>query len=197
MPVVIIDSGGANLGSIRYAGARLGAEMVISREAAAIRAASHVILPGVGAAGAAMARLVGAGLDRLIPNLTQPVLAICLGMQLLYEASEENDTRCLGILPGIVRRLPPGEGIRVPHMGWNQLHWAAHDEPLVKAMGEAPWAYFVHGYHAPAGGETIAYCEHGTAFPAMVRRDNFLAAQFHPERSAAAGRALLETFLAL
>ncbi len=196
MSVVIIDSGGANLGSIRYACARLGADAVISRDAATIRAASHVILPGVGAAGPAMSRLLAAGLERLIPALTQPVLAICLGMQLLYEASDEDGTRCLGILPGTVRRLPLRDGIRVPHMGWNRLRWVSEDEPLARAMGGAPWAYFVHGYYAPVGAETIAGCAHGTAFAALARWRNFLAAQFHPERSATAGKALIQAFLA-
>jgi glutamine amidotransferase len=193
--VVMLDSGGANLGSVQSALARLDVQAPVTSDWATIRAATHVLLPGVGAAGAAMARLRANGLDRLIPTLAQPLLGICIGMQLLFERSDEGDTECLGLLPGAVRRLPPGAGIRVPHMGWNRLD-ARADEPLVAGL-DRQWVYFVHGYAAPMGAITAASTTHGEAFSAVVRRGHVMGVQFHPERSAAAGRRLLRNFLAL
>jgi imidazole glycerol-phosphate synthase subunit HisH len=193
--VVLLDSGGANLGSVQSALGRLGLTAPVTSDWATIRAATHVLLPGVGAAGAAMARLRDTGLDRLIPTLPQPLLGICIGMQLLFEHSEEGDTDCLGLLPGTVRRLPPAPGIRVPHMGWNRLRVRAND-PLVAGLDDA-WVYFVHGYAAADGADAVASATHGGGFAAVVRRGNVMGAQFHPERSAAAGRRLLRNFLAL
>ena len=193
--VVLLDSGGANLGSVQSALGRLGLSASVTSDPAVIRAATHVLLPGVGAAGAAMARLRDTGLDRLVPTLTQPLLGICIGMQLLFEYSEEGDTYCLGLLPGVVRRLPAAPGIRVPHMGWNRLQ-ARTDDPLVAGLDEA-WVYFVHGYAAAEGADTIASARHGDGFAAVVRRGNVMGAQFHPERSSVAGRRLLRNFLAL
>jgi glutamine amidotransferase len=120
--VVLLDSGGANLGSVQAAFARLGVEAPVTTDPATIAQATHVVLPGVGAAAACMARLRENGLDQLIPRLTQPLLGICVGMQLLFERSEESDTKCLGLLAGGVRRLRPSPGIRIPHMGWNRLN---------------------------------------------------------------------------
>ena len=193
--VVMLDSGGANLGSVQAALARLDVQAPVTSDWATIRAATHVLLPGVGAAGAAMARLRDTGLDRLIPTLTQPLLGICIGMQLLFEHSEEGDTDCLGLLPGAVRRLRRAPGIRVPHMGWNRLRAKASD-PLVEGLDNA-WVYFVHGYAAPEGADTVASATHGEDFAAVMRRGNVMGAQFHPERSAAAGRRLLRNFLEL
>jgi glutamine amidotransferase len=192
---VMLDSGGANLGSVQAALARLGVQAPITSDWATIRAATHVLLPGVGAAGAAMARLRANGLDRLVPTLGQPLLGICVGMQLLFERSEEGDTECLGLLPGVVRRLPPAAGIRVPHTGWNRLAVGAGDA-LVDGL-DREWMYFVHGYAAPAGADAVATAEHGAEFAAVARRGHVMGVQFHPERSAAAGRRLLRNFLAL
>lgn len=194
MKVVLIDAGGANIGSVRYALQRLGVDAQMSADPMTITAADRVILPGVGAAAPAMARLHELGLVELIRALRQPLLGICLGMQLLYESSEEGDVACLGLLPGRVRRMRAAEGIRVPHMGWNRLR-ALRDDPLVEGMAKDDWAYFVHGFAAPVSDDTLATATHGEAFSAVVRRGHCHGAQFHPERSAAAGSRLLENFL--
>lgn len=192
--VAIIDGGGANIASLRFALARAGAEAELTTDAAAIRAASHVILPGVGAARAAMDKLRASGLDRLIPTLTQPVLGICLGMQLLFDASEEDDARCLGIIPGTARRFTPATGRPVPHMGWNSVQRVA-DIPLLEGLPDGAWAYFVHSYALPVGPATVATTDYGWPFSSMARQGNFLAAQFHPERSGETGALLLRNFL--
>lgn len=191
--VVLVDAGGSNLGSVRYALQRLGVEAEVSADAARIRAASHVILPGVGAAAPGMARLRAGGLDRVIPTLTQPVLGVCLGMQLLFEASEEGDTACLGVIPARVRRFAAGP-LRVPQIGWNRLR-AERDDPLLEELLQPAYAYFVHSYAAPVGPWTLASADYGGAFSAIVRVRNFVGMQFHPERSAALGARLLRAFL--
>lgn len=194
MEVVLIDSGGANIGSVQYALERLGARSQLTADAEAIAKAERVILPGVGAAGAGMARLRELGLVEVIRGLSQPLLGICLGMQLLFEASEENDAACLGLIPGQVRKLAGGAGIRVPHMGWNALQ-QERDDPLLTGMTSGAQAYFVHSYAVPVGDYTLASATHGEAFSAIVRRGRCWGAQFHPERSAAVGARLLENFL--
>lgn len=194
MTVAVIDSGGANLGSVVYALERLDAPAVLTRDAETILAAERVILPGVGAAGWAMDALRRSGLDTVIDSLTTPVLGICLGLQLLFEASEEGGTDCLGILPGRVTALPGHDGLRLPHMGWNQVAWSG-DESLARGLDGSEWFYFVHRYAAPATG-AVAVTEHGATFAAVVGRANFAAVQFHPERSGPAGARLLENFLA-
>ena len=193
--VVLLDSGGANLGSVQAAFARLGIDAPVSSDWARIRAASHLVLPGVGAAATAMARLRGNGLDKLIPTLTQPLIGICIGMQLLFERSDEGDTECLGLLPASVTRLPAEPGVRIPHMGWNRLQsTSAH--PLVEGLDQQ-WVYFVHSYAAQISSHTIAACTHGRSFPAIVAQAQVMGAQFHPERSSLAGARLLKNFLAL
>jgi imidazole glycerol-phosphate synthase subunit HisH len=194
MEAVIIDSGGANLASLQYALERLGARATVSADARAIAAAPRVVLPGVGSAADAMQRLRRSGLAELLPTLRQPVLGICLGMQLLFERSAEGATECLGVLPGTVRRLQAARGRPVPHMGWNQLTGLRAD-PLLAGIEPGEYFYFVHSYAAPAGAATIAQVEYGESVAAVVRRDNFCGAQFHPERSAAAGAQLLGNFL--
>jgi len=194
MTIAVINSGGANLGSVVQALNRLGVESVLSADAAVIRSASRVILPGVGAAGWAMQSLRGHGLVDVIRGLTQPVLGICLGLQLLFESSAEGETECLGVLPGRVERLPAAPGLRLPHMGWNTLQWTAAD-PLADGLTGEEWFYFVHGYAAPAE-SAVAVSRHGAPFASVVRRGNFAACQFHPEKSAAAGARLLRNFLA-
>jgi glutamine amidotransferase len=194
--LAIIDSGGANIGSVIHALKRLGAEPVFTADAATIRTADRVLLPGVGAAGAAMARLRETGLTQCIRELRQPVLGICLGMQLLFERSEEDDTACLGIVPGTLKKMASSQGIRVPHMGWNTTA-VSREDPLLAGLPEQPWFYFVHSYCAPLGEGTLASCLHGEPFTAIVRKGNFYGAQFHPERSAKSGARLLANFLAL
>jgi glutamine amidotransferase len=194
MDVVLIDSGGANIGSVRYALERLGVSARLTADAVEIASADRVILPGVGAAPAAMARLYELGLVEVVRGLRQPLLGICLGMQLLFEASDEGDVECLGLLPGRVRRLRPAPGVRVPHMGWNGLQ-PLRDDPLLAGIDAGEQAYFVHSYAAPVSGDTLASCEHGAAFAAVVRRGHCFGAQFHPERSASVGARLFENFL--
>jgi glutamine amidotransferase len=193
--LVLLDSGGANLGSVQAAFARLGVDAPVSADPGRIAEATHLVLPGVGAAAAAMARLRANGLDRVIPRTTQPLLGICIGMQLLFEASEEGATSCLGLLPGQVRKLPASPGVRVPHMGWNRLR-ARRASPLVAGL-DGQHVYFVHSYAAATGDDTLAECTHGAPFAAVVSRGRVAGAQFHPERSGAAGARLLANFLGL
>jgi glutamine amidotransferase len=194
MSVVLVDAGGTNIGSVRYALQRLGVDAALTSDAAAIRAADKVILPGVGAAGPGMARLRELGLIELLRSLTQPVLGVCLGMQLLCAHSEEGDTECLGLIPAPVRRFVEAPGVRVPHMGWNRVvAWREH--PLLAGLGEDDQAYFVHSYAVPTGDWTLASSDYGQPFSAVIARGNFHGMQFHPERSAAVGAKLLKNFL--
>jgi len=190
--VVIIDSGGANVASIALALERLGVSAELSDSPERVRRASHVILPGVGAAPDAMRRLRASGLDALIPSLTQPVLGICLGLQLLGTSSAEGDTECLGVFAGRAMRLAVAPGRPVPHMGWNRLA-PGRASPLLDGIE----AYFVHSYALPSGPDTIATCDYGAPFAAIVSRGNFHGAQFHPERSATTGARLLANFIRL
>ena len=194
--IVIVASGGANTASLQFALQRLGADSAVSADPAAIQAASHVILPGVGAAADAMSRLKHSGLDRLIPALRQPVLGICLGMQLLFDASQEGDVACLGIIPGRAARIPPDAARPVPHMGWNTLD-IRRPCPLLEGLAGGNYAYFVHSYVLDIGDSTVASTEYGAPFSACVQWRNFYGAQFHPERSAAVGARLLQNFLAI
>ncbi len=194
--IVIVDSGGANLASLRYAFQRLGARVAISCSAARIRSADRVVLPGVGAAPQAMQRLTALGLLGTLQNLVQPVLGICLGMQLLFERSEEGGTPCLGLIPEPVRKIAFAPGRPVPHMGWNRLGALAPD-PLLRGVAEGEFVYFVHRYAAAPGPNTLARVEYGAALSAVVRTRNFWGVQFHPERSSKTGARLLENFLTL
>lgn len=194
--VVLIDSGGYNIGSVMAALARLEIKAELTADHAKIQSASHVILPGVGAAGPAMHKLRQHDLCELIPQLQQPVLGICLGMQLMYDHSEEGNTACLGIFPGTIRQLPSQPGVRTPHMGWNHLQWQ-RKHPLANVLPEQTWMYFVHSFAAPITEQTLATSQHADQFTAVAAKDNFLVAQFHPERSAKTGLALLNYFLQL
>lgn len=196
MGVVLVDAGGTNIGSVRYALQRLGTDAVLTADAAAIRAADKVILPGVGAAGPGMARLRELGLVELLRSLTQPVLGVCLGMQLLCTHSEEGEVDCLGLIPAPVRRFVEVSGLRVPHMGWNRLV-VKQPHPLLAGLGDDDRAYFVHSYAVPTGDWSLATTDHGGAFSAVVARNNFHGMQFHPERSAGVGAKLLKNFLEL
>lgn len=193
MDVVLVDAGGANIGSVCYAFERLGVTARFSADPAVIAAADRVVLPGVGAAGAGMQRLRELGLVECVRALSQPLLGVCLGMQLLFDSSEEGDVECLGLLPGRVKRLAEGALLRVPHMGWNTVDGRGNDALLDGVAGAH--AYFVHSYVAPVTDDCIATTTHGEVFAAVVRRGNRMGAQFHPERSAAAGARLLGNFL--
>jgi imidazole glycerol-phosphate synthase subunit HisH len=194
LEVAVIDAGGANLGSVRYALESLGARPRLVRDAAALAGAARVILPGVGAAAPAMATLRERGLVTALRELQVPLLGICLGMQLLYEASEEGGVDCLGLLPGRVRSMPASAGVRIPHMGWNRLR-TRRASPLLAGLADGEHAYFVHGYAAPVDEACIAETCHGVPFAAMVERGRVCGAQFHPERSSRAGARLLGNFL--
>lgn len=194
--VVIIASGGANIASLRYALERLGVASAVSADPRRIEAATHVILPGVGAAADAMARLRLARLDLLIPSLRQPVLGICLGMQLLFDASDEGPARCLKLMPGRAERIAAAPGRPVPHIGWNTFE-PLRDSALLSGIGRADYAYFVHSYALPPCAATTATTRYGKPFSACVEWRNFYGTQFHPERSAQVGAHLLRNFLAL
>lgn len=189
----MVDSGGANLSSVLFAFERLGASVTISADTATIRSADRVVLPGVGAAGAVMGNLERAGLVPHLQALKQPVLGICLGMQILFEGSDEGDVNCLGLLPGRVRALQAKPNLPIPHMGWNRVT-AVGDEPLLPP-GLSEHFYFVHSYVAPAGDHVSAVTTYPGPVPAIVRWRNFVGVQFHPERSGPAGSALLARFL--
>jgi glutamine amidotransferase len=193
---VVIVASGANFASLQFALERLDATASVSADAAAIRAASHVILPGVGAAAEAMARLRQFGLDAVVPGLQQPVLGICLGMQLLHETSQEGEVDCLGLIPGRAVRLVPWAGRPVPHMGWNTLD-IRRPCALLEGLADGDYAYFVHSYALDIGAATVASTHYGAPFSACVQWRNFYGAQFHPERSAAVGARVLQNFLAV
>jgi len=188
--LVIVDAGGANLGSLRAAFARLGIDAPVTTDARRIASARRVLLPGVGAAATVMSRLRALRLEETLRSLEQPVLGICVGMQVLYEASDEGDVPGLGVLPGRVRALVPAPGTRVPHMGWNRVARCG-TSPLLDEDGHA---YFVHGYAAQVDECTVAACEHGGRFAAATRRGNFHGLQFHPERSGDYGARILARF---
>ncbi|MEO6364828.1 MAG: imidazole glycerol phosphate synthase subunit HisH [Luteimonas sp.] len=192
--VVLVDAGGANIGSVRYALQRLGVDAPLTSDAKVIRDADRVILPGVGAAGAAMARLRELDLVETVRGLQQPVLGICVGMQILFETSDEGGVECLGLLPGRVTKLAGSAGLRVPHMGWNRLARRVCS-PLLDGIGDGAHAYFVHGYAAASGDTCIAESHHGSAFAAVVQRGNIAGVQFHPERSAGTGARFLRNFM--
>lgn len=194
MKLVIVDTECANLTSVRFAFERLGVAPIITDHADEIMAADRVILPGVGAAAAAMRNLHKKQLVEPLRALEQPVLGICLGMQLMTAHSEEGDIDCLGLIPTQTKRLQVAE-LPLPHMGWNTVE-PINGNPLL-ANTASPYCYFVHSYAVAEDQYTIARCQYGTRFAAMIKKDNFIGAQFHPERSGAAGRDILKQFLEL
>jgi len=219
--VVVIELGCANTASVLFALERLGAEAVLSSDAAEIASAARVVLPGVGAAGFAMKRIHELGLYETIRGLKQPLLGVCLGQQLLFDASEEGDVECLGLIPGKVVKMQPAppagripesgnrfpesnapadrqpEPVRalvIPHMGWNQLE-AVREDPLTQGLSAGDYAYFVHSFVCPVTEHTLVQSTYGQPFAAMVRNGNVWGCQFHPERSSATGAKILENFL--
>ncbi len=203
--LALIDAGGANLGSVRYALNRIGAQPRLVRDADELGAPERIILPGVGAAAPSMALLRARGLDAALRTSTVPLLGVCVGMQLLFESSEEGEVDCLGLLKGRVRKLSGGPGLRVPHMGWNQLRKRidanGDSSPLLDGIDDGAHAYFVHSYAVLVDDETdacvLAESDHGQRFAAVVGSGKRYGAQFHPERSSAAGLRLLDNFLKL
>ena len=191
MKLVIVDLGCGNIGSVRVALARFGVEAMASSRAEEISGADKVILPGVGAAGYAMRQVEALGLRETLRALRQPALGICLGMQLLFERSEEDDVRCLGIIPGEVRALKPAPGRPVPHMGWSLVE--VSDDSIGICDGD--YLYFAHSFACDDGPATVAAASYGGRVPAVVRSGNWTGAQFHPERSGEAGARFLEAFL--
>ncbi len=194
--VAIIDGGGANIASLRFALERLGAECALAADSESIDSATHIILPGVGAAKPAMERLEQLDLVELIRKTDKPLLGICLGMQLLASGSAEEDIECIGIFPGRAQKLPVGPDTPVPNMGWCQTS-ATKNNPLLAGIRNGSWFYYVHSYALPVDDLTVASATHRSAFAAIMARDNFYATQFHPERSSAAGAKLLNNFLGL
>ncbi len=194
--VAIVASGGANIASLQFALQRLNMTSRVAGDPESLRGATHVILPGVGAAADAMARLKRLGLVEVLRGLRQPVLGICLGMQLLFEASDEGQTPCLGIIPGRAARFLDAPGRPVPHIGWNTLG-IERESALLAGLNAGDYAYFVHSYALPVGAATLASTVYGAPFSACVRWNNFYGVQFHPERSAALGARVLQNFLDL
>jgi len=193
--LVIVDTGCANLNSVRYAFARIGVTAQISTNAATIQAASHVVLPGVGTAAAARRQLEQHDLLNVLANLQQPVLGICLGMQLLGTHSVEGEVLGLGVVPILTEALNTQQ-FPVPHMGWNRVT-PLQDSPLLRQLPSLPWFYFVHSYAMPVTSWTTAQCTYGEQFSAMVQHNNYFGVQFHPERSGSTGLQLLRNFVEL
>jgi glutamine amidotransferase len=209
---VIVDTGCANLSSVKFAIQRLGFSATITDDIELIKRADKVIFPGVGSAKHAMANIIDKGLVETLQNLTQPVLGFCLGMQLMTESSTEgkssteglsdskegaNDSviKCLGIIPTLVEPLN-AKGKRLPHMGWNTLTSVAN-HPVLEGISVNDYFYFVHSFAAPISEYTIASCEYGSEFSAVIAKDNFIGCQFHPERSSALGSKIIKNFLEL
>ena len=189
--LAILDLGYGNMGSIRLAFARLGVEAVLTADPRIAEQAERLILPGVGAAGFAMQGLSDGGLVEPLRRRSRPTLGICLGMQLLFDHSDESDTDCLGLIPGRVRALAPAPGRPVPHMGWTSI--ARADAGIGLTVGD--YVYFAHSFACDDGPATAASASYGEAIPAVVRQGNLWGAQFHPERSSAAGARFLTAFL--
>lgn len=197
MKLALLKYDAGNIRSVVNALRRLGAEPLLTATPEELRRADKIIFPGQGEAGTTMAALRRAGLDKLVPTLRQPVLGICVGMQLLCAHSEEADTDCLGLFPvGVKRFRPQTAADKIPHMGWNTL--ADLRTPLFEGIGAGDFVYYIHSYYAPLSPHTIATTEYcGTRFSAALGRDNFYAMQFHPEKSGSVGERILQNFLDL
>jgi glutamine amidotransferase len=190
--LVIVDLGYGNIGSVRLAFGRFGLDPLVTSAPEEIASADRVILPGVGAAGFAMSRIDALGLRSTLTSLGQPALGICLGMQLLFEGSEEEDAECLGLVEGRVRALAPAPGRPVPHMGWSRIDVRTPD----LGIRTGDYVYFAHSFACDDGVATVATARYGRDIPVAVRQRNWVGAQFHPEKSGEAGARFLESFLA-
>ena len=203
MKIAIINYDAGNIRSVIFALERLGVQPILTSDIETIVTADKVIFPGQGEASSAMRSLRERGLDKLIPSLKQPFLGVCVGMQLLCEHSEENDTPCLGVIPQKVLRFPSDKGIKIPHVGWNTISLTGEkpdvlgqvEGGILSADFDQNYFYFVHSYYVEQGIYTTATCDYGVPFAACLRKDNFHAAQFHPEKSSTAGEQLLKNFL--
>nr|WP_195458732.1 imidazole glycerol phosphate synthase subunit HisH [Alistipes sp. D31t1_170403_E11] len=197
--IAVVDYATGNLRSVADALRRAGAEFTLTADPAVLRRADRVILPGVGEASSAMSKLRERGLDTVIPTLTQPVLGICIGMQLMCLSSEEGDARCMGIFPARVLRLPSvtpgGAQLKVPHVGWDTI--SGLSTPLFRDLAEDTYIYYVHSFAAEPCAATIATTDYGRPFSAALARNNFFGTQFHPEKSGSAGARILQNFLTL
>lgn len=197
MTVAIVHLGAGNTASVQFALERLGAEAIVTSDDAVIAEAERIVLPGVGAAGYAMARMAELGLTDTIKGFDRPLLGLCLGQQLLFETSDENGgATMLGFIPGRVSRLDIRPDLPVPHMGWTRLE-GLKDDPILEGVAQGAYAYFVHSFVCPDTDATIACADYGSDVPAMVRTGNRWGCQFHPERSAQAGARILQNFLSL
>ena len=195
MSLVIVDTGCANLASVSYAFERLGAAPIISDDAQRIKAADRVVLPGVGSAPFAMKNIHTKNLKPVLTSLTQPVIGICLGMQILFETLEEGGDHVegLGLVKGHISKLNTA-GLASPHMGWNRLN-LMKDDPLLTGIQSGEYSYFVHSFAAATSDATLAQTEYGSSFSAIVRQSNVWGCQFHPERSSKTGAKILNNFL--
>lgn len=195
MTTALIDTSTANIASVRYALERLDAPYVLARTPEDAQGCDRLILPGVGAAGAAMKTLDASGWSDALRAERRPVLGLCLGMQLLFDWSAESDCALLGLIPGRIERLDPGTAGPWPHMGWNALEEFGDGEPLLVGLNSGERVYFVHGFYAPVGDYTMASARYGVPVTAIARRGNVAGCQFHPERSAGVGARILSNFL--
>lgn len=193
MNIAIVNYGAGNIKSLQFAIQRLGYQGILTSDKTHIKTADKVLFPGVGEASFAMQKLKESGLDTLLPQLTQPVLGICLGMQLMCQHSEEGNTKGLGIFDGKVKRFAPT--VKIPHMGWNTL--ATTKGPLFKNISKKEYMYLVHSYYLPITTQTIATTNYDGEYSTAIQKDNFYGVQFHPEKSSKAGSQLLENFFAL
>ncbi|MFY0607765.1 MAG: imidazole glycerol phosphate synthase subunit HisH [Cyclobacteriaceae bacterium] len=194
MKVAIVKYNAGNIQSLTFALNRLGVTPILTNDPQELSSADKVIFPGQGEASSAMASLRENGLDSILKNLIQPFLGVCLGMQLMCEHTEENDTNGLGIIPVSVKKFD-NQAVKVPHMGWNNIH--SMESSLMTGIEAGSYLYFVHSYYVPLSNYTIATCEYPEAFSAAIKKDNYYAIQPHPEKSAEAGMKLLENFLKL
>ena len=196
MKVAILKYNAGNVFSVDCALRRLGVEPIVTDNVEQLRQADKVVFPGVGEASSAMAYLRSRHLDELIRSLTQPVIGICIGQQLLCRNSEEGNTECIGVFDTSVKRFSEAPGVKVPEMGWNTIKPLV-DNPLLKGIDENSYVYYVHSYYVPVCEDTIAVTDYSLPFSAAMNKDNFYATQFHPEKSGGVGELILKNFLIL